>query len=133
MNALTASAAEASFTETHPGRWVVILGHESRTITQEGPAWFIAWLGRQEVCWCFSKALAACVEDIEFRVSEAARSQREHDEAIAALARMSPAEKASAIEALTAQRDWLDWSGSEVDVVARKAAIGKRIAHLRAI
>jgi hypothetical protein len=83
--------------------------------------------------WCFARALKACVDDIEYRQFEAARAQQEHDEAIASLMRMTGAEKARLIAKLEQERDWLDHSGSHVDVVARKAQFDRQIATLRAV
>ncbi|MCA0032709.1 hypothetical protein [Mesorhizobium sp. B263B2A] len=123
----------ASFVETSRGYFTVTLGHETRAITKEGPASYIAWIGSQDRHWCFAKALKACVEDIEFRLSEAALAQAAHDEAIASLMQMTSAEKVRLIAKLEAERDWLDWSGSEVNVTARKAQFDKQISTLRTI
>lgn len=125
-------AVGVSFIETNPGYWTVNVGEDSRSITQVGSS-FIAWVGCQSKHWCFSKALTACVEDIEYRRFEHERAQAEHDEAIAALIRMTPAEKSRLIDKLTAERDWLDFSDSEVDVVARKAKFDRQISTLREI
>jgi hypothetical protein len=135
LNALAPfrTTAEASFVETHPGYWTVTLGHEQRTITKEGPSSYIAWLGAQDRHWCFAKALKACVEDIEYRLAEAAMAQAAHDEAIASLMRMTPRQKTELIAKLTVERDMLDWSDAHVDVVARKAVFDRQIATLRAV
>jgi hypothetical protein len=129
----TSHPAEATFEETSPGYFTVSLGHESRAITKEGPASYIAWTGSQDRHWCFAKALKACVEDIEFRLSEAAMAQAAHDEAIASLMQMTPAAKARLIAKLEQERDWLDYSPSGVDVVARKAEKDRQISTLRAV
>jgi hypothetical protein len=109
------------------------LGHESRAITKEGPASFIAWIGHRDVHWCFSRALAACVDDMEFRLAEAALAQAAHDEAIASLMRMTPAEKARLIETLQVERAALDYAPSGVDVMALKVQKDMQIASLRRI
>ncbi len=52
-----------SFREIDPGSWLVNVEGDKRTITQEGPGRFIAWIGSQDVHWCFDRALKACIED----------------------------------------------------------------------
>lgn len=133
MNATahTFATDEATWVETRPGYWTMTLGHESRAISQDGPGCFIAWIGFQSRHWCFARALKACVEDIEYRLFEAAEAQRAHDEAIASLMLMTPAAKARLIASLEAERDMLDYAPTGVDVVARKAVFDKQIATLR--
>jgi hypothetical protein len=126
-----AAATEASFVETSPGYWTVSLGHESRVITRPAPGKYIAWIGHQSVHWCFSRALKACTDDIEYRLFEAAEAQRLHDEAIASLMRMTPAQRNRLISNLETERDGLDYSESHVDAVARKASIDRKIVRLR--
>lgn len=133
LMAETLARAEATFEETREGYWTVTLGHESRAITKEGPASYIAWIGHRDVHWCFAKALKACVDDIEFRLSEAALAQAAHDEAIASLMQMTSAEKVRLIETLQAERDHLDFAPGRMDVVARKAEKDRQIATLRRI
>lgn len=135
MNATahTFAADEATWVETRPNYWTMTLGHETRAITQDGPSSFIAWIGFQSRHWCFARALKACVDDIEYRLFEAAEAQRAHDEAIASLMRMTPAAKARLIASLEAERDGLDYSDSEVNVTARKAQFDRQIATLRQI
>ncbi len=123
----------ATWEQTHEGHWTVTIGHQSRAISQDGSN-FIAWIGHRDVNWCFARALKACVDDMEYRLAEAAMAQAAHDEAIAALMRMTPAAKARLILTLESERDYLELhAGSEVDVVARKAQFDKQIATLRRI
>ncbi|MER9355513.1 hypothetical protein NKI61_19785 [Mesorhizobium sp. M0514] len=122
----------ATWEETRENYWTVTLGHESRAISKDGTN-FIAWIGHRDTHWCFSRALKACVDDIECRLAEAALAQAEHDEAIASLMQMTGAEKARLIAKLEQERDWLDHSGSHVDVVARKAEKDRQISTLRRI
>jgi hypothetical protein len=125
-------SADATWTETHEGHWTVTLGDESRAISKDGSN-FIAWIGHRSSHWCFARALKACVDDIEYRLAEAALAQAAHDEAIASLMRMTGAEKARLIAKLEQERDWLDHSDAHVDVVARKAQFDRQIATLRAV
>lgn len=122
----------ATWEQTSPGNFTVTLGHQSRAISQDGSN-FIAWIGHRNVNWCFARALKACVDDMEYRLAEAAMAQAAHDEAIASLMRMTGAEKARLIAKLEQERDWLDYSPSGVDVVARKAEKDRQIATLRAV
>jgi hypothetical protein len=135
MNALAPIhiPTEATWEETRKGYWTVTLGHESRAISQESPSCFIAWIGHQSKHWCFARALKACVDDIEFRKFEAAEAQRAHDEAIASLMRMTPAQRDRAIARLTEERDLLEYAGAEVDLVARRARLDRQISRLRGI
>lgn len=130
-----ATQSLVAFTETHPGNWTVTVGgdeNDSRAISRDGSG-FIAWIGHQSRHWSFQGALDACAEDIRYRQFEALRCQLEHEEAIASLMRMTPAQKSRLIAKLEAERDWLDWSDSEVDVLARKAGFDKQIATLRTV
>lgn len=120
-----------TYEETSPGRWEVRLGHESRVITMPVRGDYIAWIGFQSHHWCLSSAVRACVEDIEYRLSVAAADQRAHDEAIASLMRMTPAQRARLIASLETERDGLDFADSEMDVAARKASIDRKIVRLR--
>ena len=131
--ALPTYTVRTTWEETSDGQWDVRVGHESRCITKDGPASYIAWIGCQSRHWCFAKALKACVDDMEYRLAEAALAQAAHDEAIASLMRMTGAEKARLVAKLEQERDWLDYSGSEVNVTARKAVFEKQIATLRAV
>lgn len=134
MNAFASQPDQAaSFVETRPGYWTVSVGHESRAITKEGPASYIAWTGSQDRHWCFAKALKACVDDIEYRLEEAALAQAAHDEAIASLMQMTSEEKVRLIETLQVERDALDYAPGRMDVVARKAEKDRQIATLRRI
>lgn len=126
----TFTAAPASWVETHPGHFTVTHAGETRAISKDGTE-FIAWIGHQSRQWCFARALKACVEDIEYRQFEAIEAARAHEEAIASLMRMTPAAKARLIASLEAERDGLDYADSEMDIVARKARIERRIANLR--
>ena len=128
----TTTTPAATWEQTSPGNFTVTIGHESRAISQDGSS-FIAWIGHRNVNWCFQRALKACVDDMEYRLAEAAMAQAAHDEAIASLMRMSGAEKARLIAKLKQERDWLDYSPSGVDVVARKAEKDRQIATLRRI
>lgn len=123
----------ATWVETNPGHWTVTLGHESRAISHPSPGVFIAWIGHQDRHWCFARALRACVEDIEYRLFKAARVQQEHEEGIAALMRMTVAERSRFIASLEAERDLLDYADSEVNVTARKAQFDRQISTLRAM
>jgi hypothetical protein len=134
MTALTpTTASEASYVETSPGRWEVRLGHETRVITRPAAGKYIAWIGHQSPHWCLSNAVRACVEDIEYRLFLAAEDQRKHDEQIASLMQMTPAQRERAIARLEAERDRLDYSPSHMDVPARKARIDRQIAGLRGV
>lgn len=135
MNALAPAniTTDVSFVETRPGYWTITLGHEQRAITKEGPARYIAWIGHRDTHWCFAKALKACVDDIEYRLAEAALAQRAQDEAIASLMQMTSAEKVRLIETIQAERDALDYAPGRMDVVARKAEKDRQIATLRRI
>lgn len=127
--------SDVSWVETNPGYWTVTLGgreEDSRSITQDGSG-FIAWVGSQERHWCFSKALKACADNIQFHRDLAVEAQLAHDAAIASLMRMTPAEKARLIDKLEAERDRLDYAPSGVNVVALKAFKDKQIATLRRI
>jgi hypothetical protein len=127
------TASEASYIETSPGRWEVRLGHESRVITMPVPGKYIAWIGHQSPHWCLSSAVRACIEDIEYRLFLAAEEQRKHDEQIASLMQMTPAQRDRAIARLEAERDLLDYADSEMDVPSRKARIDRQIAGLRGV
>ncbi|MER9937456.1 hypothetical protein [Mesorhizobium sp. M0088] len=122
----------ATWEETRENYWTVTLGHESRAISKDGTN-FIAWIGHRATHWCFSRALKACVEDIEYRLAEAAMAQAAHDEAIASLMRMTAAEKARLIETIEAERAALDYAPGRMDVVARKAEKDRQIATLRRV
>jgi len=49
---------------SHPGWFRVDLNGDFRIISRDGSG-FIAWLGSQDRHWAFSRALDACVEDME--------------------------------------------------------------------
>ena len=126
--------SDVSWVETNPGYWTVTLGggDDSRAITQDGSG-FIAWVGTQERHWCFSKALKACVENIQFHRDVDAEAQLAQDAAIASLMRMTPGEKARLIETLEVERAALDFAPGRMDVVARKTEKDRQIASLRRI
>lgn len=125
---------EVSFVETRPGHWTVTLGgreEDSRAISKEGPASYTAWIGHASKHWCFSRALKACADDIQWHRDMVVETQLAHDAAIASLMRMTPAEKARLIDSLGRERDLLDYSDAHVDVAVRKARFDRQIASLR--
>lgn len=134
MNALPAhidATNGVSFVETAPGQWTVTVdGIDERTITQDERG-FVAWIGCQDRHWCFARALDACVEHSRYHRQVAEETAARREQAIAALMAMTPAQKSRAIERLQTERDLLDYADSEVNTVARKDEIDRRIASLR--
>jgi hypothetical protein len=55
-----------SFRETGPLEWTVTIDGDKRTITQEGPGLFIAWIGHMDRHWNFDGALKACIEEARY-------------------------------------------------------------------
>lgn len=101
-----------------------------RTITRQGSE-FIAWLGFQDRHWCFARALRACAEDIRYRREEEMALVAAHQEAIASLMKMTPAQKERLIAKLEQERDGLNYADTHVDAVARKAMLDRQIDRLR--
>lgn len=136
MNATTPLRTDGiAFTETHPGYWTVTLGgreEDSRAISKDG-FHYIAWIGHASKHWCFSKALKACADDIQWRRDMVVEEQLAHDAAIASLMRMTPAEKERLVDSLGRERDLLDYSDAHVDVAVRKARFDRQIASLRRV
>ena len=123
------------WTETHDGYWTVVVDGDAvntRAITKAGSS-FIAWIGHQDRHWCFERALKACAANVRLQCAMADEAERAREEAIASLMRMTPEQKARAIDRLEAERDALDYSDAHVDVVARKAIIDTKINRLRQI
>lgn len=68
--------------------WTVTIDGDTRTITQEGPASFFAWIGFPFRCWSFQGAVDACAEDARhqrFLHDRAEALVREQDRRIGAL------------------------------------------------
>ena len=102
----------------------------TRSITKQGSE-FVAWVGFMDRHWCFARALRACAEDIRYRREEEAEIVRQHEEAIASLMKMTPAQRERLIAKLETERDGLDYAESCVDVVTRKATLNRQIDRLR--
>ncbi len=130
MNALTQVhiPTNATWIETSPNYFTVTLGHETRAITKEAPGSYIAWIGHQSRHWCFARALKACVDDIEYRLNEAALAQAAHDEAMGSLMRMTPAQRERLIARLTEEREMHEFTDH-----GRAKRLERQIERLRSI
>lgn len=118
------------WTDAGENRWTVTVdGTDSRTITKDGTT-FIAWIGVQERCWSFQRALRACAEHVRYCREMEAEATAKREQAIASLMSMTPAQKRHAVENLQRERESLEYADAHVDVAARRASIDKQIAAL---
>ena len=121
-----------SWIETDDGWDVVSVDGKpaNRRITKAAKG-FIAWIGFMSQHWNFNGALIACADDVRNRRQMETELEIAHQEALASLMRMTPAQRERLIANLETERDGLDYADSEVDVVARKASIDRKIVRLR--
>jgi len=59
--------SNVSWREAGDFHWLVTVDGDTRTITQEGPAKFIAWIGCRDAHWYFDGALKACIDDVRYQ------------------------------------------------------------------
>lgn len=120
------------FRKAGEDRWLVTVdGAHQRIITRDGSS-FIAWIGCRDRHWSFRRALDACADHARFHDEACAIAKARNEAARAALAASSACERERLIDALEAERDLLDHADAHMDVPARKAAIDKQIAAIRA-
>jgi hypothetical protein len=125
----------ASWEQAGDDQWTVWTDGDrtsTRTITKQG-GWFVAWVGFMDRHWCFARALRACADDIRYRREEEAIALAAHEEAIASLMRMTPAQRERLIAKLETERDGLDYAEAHVDVVTRTAMLNRQIERLRGL
>jgi hypothetical protein len=121
-----------SWIETDGGWDVVSVDGKpaDRRITKAAKG-FIAWIGFMHQCWSFNGALIACADHVRMLRQMQAEADARNEAGVRSLIEMTTAQRARAIANLETERDGFDYADSEVDAVARKASIDRKIVRLR--
>jgi hypothetical protein len=120
-----------TFREEGEDRWIVTIdGQDERTITKSGSS-YIAWVGHQDRCWCFAKALRSCADHARFHRATTDAARKDYAEQLARIQKMPVSQVLKFIRRLEAERELLNYADSHMDVVGRQAAITRQINEIK--